>query len=79
MMSTNPGEICLHSKEELLDVDLPDDVKDSLLRFFVYDRGEAEKKGTIYYADSHISEDMPLFRMGDQFMCPINNFQIQGV
>ena len=79
MMSTNPGEICLHSKEELLDVDLPDDVKDSLLRFFVYDRGEAEKKGTIYYADSHISEDMPLFRMGDQFICPINKFLLEAL
>lgn len=79
MFHTNPGEICLHSKDELLDVDLPQDVKENVLKFFVYDKSAAEEKGTIYYADSHISEEMPLFRIEDQFICPINKFLLEAL
>lgn len=76
---TNLGEICIHTREEVEEVDLANDVKQKLLDFFLYDKIEAEKKGTIYYADSHLSESKPLFCVDNQIVCPINKFLLEAL
>lgn len=79
MLTTNPGEVCLHSKDEIEDIDIADDVKQRLLQFFVYDRKIAEDLETIYYADAHLSEEMPIFQVGDHYVCPINKFLLEAL
>lgn len=79
MLTTNPGEVCLHTKDEIENIDVADDVKQRLLQFFVYDRKKVEELGTIYYADTHLSEEMPLFRIDDNYVCPINKFLLEAL
>lgn len=79
MMTTNPGEICIHSKDEIESLDLTSDVLQNLISFFEYDRAEAEAKRTIYYADARFSEGRPLFKIGDNYVCPINKFFLESL
>ena len=57
-MQTNPGEIYIHSREELLNVDIVPDHLQRLVGFFTYDKKSLEGQ-TIYYADKHISSRIP--------------------
>ena len=33
----------------------------------------------IYYADVHLSEEMPIFQVGDHYVCPINKFLLEAL
>ena len=77
-LTTNPGEIHLHSREELLDVEIDSTVLQRILEFFSYDK-ESIKGQTVYYADKHHSESHPLIQIGDRYVCPINKFLIEGM
>ena len=76
-MQTNPGEIHVHSKEELMNVDIPKENLQHIVEFFSYDK-ESLKGKTIYYADKHHSESHPLIQFGDKFVCPCK-FMIEGL
>ncbi len=77
-ITTNPGEIHLHSKEELLNVEIDDDALQRILAFFTYDK-DSIKGQTVYYADKHHSETHPLIQLGDSYVCPINKFLLEGM
>lgn len=77
-MSTNPGEIHVHDKEMLMEVDIAPDSLRHIMEFFSYDKGSLRGK-TIYYADKRHSELHPLIRMGDKYVCPINKFLLEGL
>lgn len=77
-LTTNPGEIHLHSREELLDVEIDCTVLQRILEFFSYDK-ESIKGQTVYYADKHHSESHPLIQIGDRYVCPINKFLLEGM
>lgn len=77
-LTTNPGEIHLHSREELLDVEIDSTVLQRILEFFSYDK-ESIKGQTVYYADKHHSESHPLIQIGDRYVCPINKFLLEGM
>lgn len=77
-LTTNPGEVHLHSREELLNMDLDSTVLMRILEFFAYDK-ESIRGQTVYYADKHHSESHPLIQIGDRFVCPINKFMLEGM
>lgn len=77
-LTTNPGEIHLHSRKELLDVEIDSTVLQRILEFFSYDK-ESIKGQTVYYADKHHSESHPLIQIGDRYVCPINKFLLEGM
>ena len=77
-ITTNPGEVHLHSKGDISDVDINDGTLGRLLEFFTYDK-ELAKGQMIYYADKRYSESRPLFRVGDNYVCPINKFLLEGM
>lgn len=78
MLQTNPGEINVHSKEELLDVEIAPNSLQNILSFFLYDK-EAVLGKTIYYAEKRYSETHPIIQFGDNFVCPINKFLLEGL
>lgn len=77
-ITTNPGEIHLHSKEELLNVEIDDEALLRILEFFIYDK-DSIKGQTVYYADKHHSETHPLIQLGNSYVCPINKFLLEGM
>lgn len=77
-LTTNPGEIHLHSREELLDVEIDSTVLQRILEFFSYDK-ESIKGQTVYFANKHHSESHPLIQIGDRYVCPINKFLLEGM
>ena len=77
-LTTNPGEVHIHPKEELLDVEIEAERLEKIVDFFSYDK-EAQKGETIYYAGKHHSELHPLIRMGERYVCPINKFLLEGM
>lgn len=77
-LSTNPGEIHLHFREKLLDVDIDSTALQRILAFFAYDK-ESMKGQTVYYADKHHSESHPLIQIGDNYICPVNKFLLEGM
>lgn len=78
VFTTNPGEIHIHSRDVLLDVDIDGDVLQRLLAFFSYDKQSIQGK-TVYYAGKHHSESHPLIRLDDRYLCPINKFLLEGM
>lgn len=78
VFTTNPGEIHIHSRDALLDVDIDGDVLRRLLEFFSYDKQSIQGK-TVYYADKHHSESHPLIQLDDKYLCPINKFLLEGM
>lgn len=78
IFTTNPGEIHIHSRDVLLDVDIDCDVLQRLLAFFSYDKQSIQGK-TVYYAGKHHSESHPLIRLDDRYLCPINKFLLEGM
>lgn len=78
IFTTNPGEIHIHSRDVLLDVDIDGDVLQRLLAFFSYDKQSIQGK-TVYYAGKHHSESHPLIRLDDRYLCPINKFLLEGM
>ena len=77
-MTTNPGEISLHTADVLNDVEIDADSLKHIIEFFSYDK-ELLKGKTIYYADKHYSESHPVFKLGDRYVCLINKFFIEGL
>lgn len=78
IFTTNPGEIHIHSRDVLLDVDMDGDVLQRLLEFFSYDKQSIQGK-TVYYAGKHHSESHPLIQLNDRYLCPINKFLLEGM
>ena len=78
VFTTNPGEIHIHSRDVLLDVDIDDEVLARLLEFFSYDKQSMQGK-TVYYAGKHQSESHPLIQLDDRYVCPINKFLLEGL
>lgn len=78
IFTTNPGEIHIHSRDVLLDVDIDGDVLQRLLAFFSYDKQSIQGK-TVYYAGKHHSESHPLIRLDDRYLCLINKFLLEGM
>lgn len=78
IFTTNPGEIHIHSRDVLLDVDIDGDVLQRLLAFFSYDKQSIQGK-TVYYAGKHHSESHPLIQLDDRYLCPINKFLLEGM
>ena len=78
IFTTNPGEIHIHSRDVLLDVDIDGDVLQRLLEFFSYDKQSIQGK-TVYYAGKHHSESHPLIQLDDRYLCPINKFLLEGM
>lgn len=78
-LMTNPGEVCLHAKEKVYDLDLDENIKRSIVKFFEYDKNEAGNCDAVYYADHRFSENRPLFFIGGQFACPINKFFLESL
>lgn len=78
IFTTNPGEILIHSRDVLLDVDIDGDVLHGLLEFFSYDKKSIRGK-TVYYAGKHHSESHPLIQLDNRYMCPINKFLLEGM
>ena len=78
IFATNPGEIHIHSRDVLLDVDIDGDVLQRLLEFFSYDKQAIQGK-TVYYAGKHHSESHPLIQLDDRYLCPINKFLLEGM
>ena len=78
VLTKNPGEIHIHSRDVLLDVDIDGDVLQRLLAFFSYDKQSIQGK-TVYYAGKHHSESHPLIRIDDRYLCPINKFLLEGM
>ena len=78
IMTTNPGEIHMHEKKELMDVDIDPDILQHILDFFSYDKDLLKGK-TIYYADKYQSESHPLIQIGEKYICPINKFLLEGL
>lgn len=78
VLTKNPGEIHIHSRNVLLDVDIDGDVLQRLLAFFSYDKQSIQGK-TVYYAGKHHSESHPLIRLDDRYLCPINKFLLEGM
>ena len=77
-MTTNPGEISLHTVDVLEDVEIDSDSLKHIVDFYSYDK-ELLKGKTIYYADKHYSESHPIFKLGDKYVCLINKFFIEGL
>ena len=78
VLTKNPGEIHIHSRDVLLDVDIDGDVLQRLLAFFSYDKQSIQGK-TVYYAGKHHSESHPLIQLDDRYLCPINKFLLEGM
>ena len=78
VLTMNPGEIHIHSRDVLLDVDIDGDVLQRLLAFFSYDKQSIQGK-TVYYAGKHHSESHPLIQLDDRYLCPINKFLLEGM
>lgn len=78
IFTTNPGEIHIHSRDVLLDVDIEGDALRRLLEFFSYDKQSIQGK-TVYYAGKHHSESHPLIQLDDRYVCPINKFLLEGM
>ena len=76
-MKINPGEIHIHSKKELMDVDIKPSHLQRILDFFSYDKKSLEGK-TIYYADKHYFESTPLIQFGEKCIC-LDKFLIEGM
>ena len=77
-MTTNPGEIFLHAKDEILNVNLNEEIKHNLLSFFSYDK-DFLKGNTVYYAEKRYSETHPLINCGDYYVCTINKFLLESL
>ena len=77
-MTTNPGEISLHTAGVLNDVEIEADSLKHIIDFYSYDK-EYLKGKTIYYADKHYSESHPIFKLGNGYVCLINKFFIEGL
>lgn len=77
-MSRNPGEIHVHDKELLTEVDIDPDSLRHVIEFFSYDK-ESLRGTSIYYADKRHSELHPLIQMGDKYVCPISKFLLEGL
>lgn len=78
LFQTNPGVIHVHTKEELLDVDINSDSLQHIMSFFLYDK-DAVQGETIYYAEKRHVESHPIIQYGDKFVCPINKFLLEGL
>lgn len=78
VLTKNPGEIHIHSRDALSDVDIDGDVLQRLLAFFSYDKQSIQGK-TVYYAGKHHSESHPLIQLDDRYLCPINKFLLEGM
>lgn len=78
IMTTNPGEVHMHEKKELMAVDIDSNILQHILDFFLYDKDLLKGK-TIYYADKHQSESHPLIQIGEKYICPINKFLLEGL
>lgn len=77
-MTTNPGEISLHTADELKNEEIDADSLKNIIDFYIYDK-ELLRGKTIYYADKHYSESHPIFKLGDRYVCLINKFFIEGL
>lgn len=77
-LTTSPGEIHLHSREDLLNVEIDSTVLQRILAFFTYDK-DSMKGQIVYYADKHHSESHPLIQIGDNYICPVNKFLLEGM
>lgn len=75
-METNPGEIYIQSKKELMNVDIDSGHLQRLIDFFTYDKKLLEGQ-TIYYADKHYFESSPLVLFGDKCIC-LDKFLVEG-
>lgn len=75
---TNPGEIHIHEKKELMNIEINPDSLQSILDFFSYDKDLLKGK-IIYYANKHYSESHPLIKMGKKYACSINKFLFEGL
>ena len=77
-MTTNPGEVHIHSREELEDVEIDTNSLQNIIAFFTYDK-ETAKGQTVFYSDKRHSESHPLIQLGDRYVCPINKFLFEGM
>ena len=77
-MTTNPGEVHVHTKDELLNVEIEPASLEKIVDFFTYDK-ETLKGQIVYYAGKHHSESHPLIKMGERYVCPINKFLLEGM
>lgn len=77
-MTTNPGEVHIHTEKELKDVSVAPDSLQHVLDFFTYDK-DSLKGETVYYAGKHQSESHPLIKLGCRYVCPINKFLLEGM
>ena len=75
-MQTNPGEIFIQSKKELMAADIDSGHLQRIFDFFTYDKNLIEGQ-TIYYADKHYFESRPLIQFGDKCIC-LDKFLIEG-
>lgn len=78
-LTTNPGEIFVHSCKDVMDVDIEAERLQNIIRFFRYDRQKPLDAEMIYYADKHFSEDYPLFEVDGQYVCPIEKFFFEAL
>lgn len=77
-MTTNPGEIGLHTADILNNVDIDTESLEHIVDFYSYDK-ELLKGKTIYYADKHYSESHPIFKLDNRYVCLVNKFFIEGL
>lgn len=77
-LTTSPGEVNLHSKEELLDVDISPGSLKSIVDFFLYDKS-VRRGQVVYYADKHYSESHPIIQLDERFVCSVNKFLLEGL
>lgn len=77
-MTTNPGKVHIHTREELEDVEIEAGCLQSIISFFTYDK-DRSKGQTVFYSDKRHSESHPLIRLGDRYVCPINKFLFEGM
>ena len=77
-LKTNPGEVHVQTLKELTNIDMTQDNVQHLIKFFSYDKNSLRNR-TIYYAEKHHSETHPLIIIGEECICPINKFFLEGL
>jgi|GEM_PF-601256 hypothetical protein len=74
---TNPGEVFVHAKDELYNLDIEPDSLQNIIDFLLYDK-EKLKGSMVYYADRRYSELHPLFCVGEKYVCTISKFLFES-
>lgn len=77
IFQTNPGEVFVHTKEEVTNVNIESNSLKSIIDFLLYDKDYLKGK-MVYYADKIYSESHPLISMGNKYVCPISKFLFES-